>query len=84
MTQRVLSRLGRISPTAAFLGVGAVTFLGLVLPGALGAVVLLVLAAGAGWLLAQTWRLHPSRTRVMRLVVLGLVVAVAVVKLTSS
>ncbi|MET7420552.1 DUF6703 family protein [Dactylosporangium sp. NPDC005555] len=82
MTQRVLTRLGRISPTAAFLGVGVIVFVALVLPGAVGGVLLLALAAGAGWLLAQTWSLHPSRARVMRVVILGLIVALAVAKLT--
>jgi hypothetical protein len=82
MTQRVLTRLGRISPTAAFLGVGVLVFVALVLPGALGGLILLALAAGAGWLLAQTWRLHQPQARAMRLVVLALVVFLAVVKLT--
>ena len=82
MTQRVLTRLGRVNPTAAFLGVGALVFVALVLPGAVGAVVLLALAAGTGWLLTQTWRVHQPRTRVMRLVILGLVVLLAVAKLT--
>ena len=82
MTQRVLTRLGRVNPTAAFLGVGALVFVALVLPGPVGAVVLLALAAGAGWLLAQTWRVHPPRAPGMRLVILGLVVLLAVAKLT--
>jgi hypothetical protein len=82
MSQRVLYRLGRIKPTAAFLGVLALVFAGLLLPGTAGAVLLLVLAAGAGWLLAQTWSTHPPRAKAMRLLVLGLVVVLAVAKLT--
>jgi uncharacterized protein DUF6703 len=82
MTQRVLTRLGRISPTAAFLGVGVLVFVALVLPGVLGALILLALAAGAGWLLAQTWQTHPPRARVIRLFILALVVLLAVAKLT--
>lgn len=82
MTQRVLTRLGRVNPTVAFLGVGALVFVALVLPGPVGALVLLALAAGAGWLLAQTWRRHHPRARVMRVVILGLVVLLAVAKLT--
>jgi hypothetical protein len=82
MTQRVLTRLGRVNPTAAFLGVAVLVFVALVLPGAVGGVVLLAVAAGAGWLLAQTWQLHRPRARVMRVVVVGLVVAMAVAKLT--
>ncbi|MEV4513040.1 DUF6703 family protein [Dactylosporangium sp. NPDC049525] len=82
MTQRVLTRLGRISPTSAFLGVGVLVFVALVLPGPVGGLVLLAVAAGAGWLLAQTWRLHPARARVIRLAILGLVVLLAVMKLT--
>jgi hypothetical protein len=82
MTQRVLTRLERVKPTTAFLGVGVLVFVALVLPGPVGALLLLALVAGAGWLLAQTWQLHRPRARVMRLAVLGLVVLLAVAKLT--
>ena len=82
MTQRVLTRLGRVNPTTAFLGVGTLVFVALVLPGAVGGLLLLALAAGAGWLLAQTWQAHPPRGRVMRLAILGLIVLLAVAKLT--
>ena len=77
-----MTRLARVSPTAAFLCVGALVFVALVLPGPVGALILLALAAGAGWLLAQTWRAHQPRARVMRLLILGLVVLLAVAKLT--
>lgn len=81
MTQRVLARLGRVNPTAVFLGVGVLVFVALVLPGPAGAVVLLAVAAGAGWLLAQTWRSHPAGARAMRLTILALIVALGVFKL---
>ena len=37
MTQRVMNRLARVSPTAVFLCVGALVFVALVLPGPVGA-----------------------------------------------
>ena len=82
MTQRVLARLGQVKPTVAFLAVGVLVFVALVLPGAPGALLLLALAAAAGWLLAQTWRVHQPRARAMRLLILALVVLLAVMKLT--
>ncbi|GAA2578831.1 hypothetical protein GCM10010399_05720 [Dactylosporangium fulvum] len=82
MSQRVLSRLGRLNPTVVFLGVGAYVFVALVLPGIIGAALLVLLAAGVGWLLTRTWSVQPPAIRIARLVILTLVVALAVVKAT--
>ncbi|GAA0740025.1 hypothetical protein Drose_31125 [Dactylosporangium roseum] len=82
MSQRALSRLGRLNPTVAFLGVGAYVFVALILPGIVGAALLVLLAAGAGWLLTKTWPVQPPGTRIARLVILTLVIALTVVKAT--
>jgi hypothetical protein len=84
MTQRVLSRLGRLNPTVVFLGVGGLVFAALVLPGIIGGVLLLALAAGVGWLLVQTWPAHPPRARAARLVILVLLAALAALAAFSS
>jgi hypothetical protein len=83
MTQRVLIRLGRLNPTGVFLGVGALVFVALVLPGIIGGAMLIALAAGIGWVLAQTWTVHPARARGARLVILALLAGLAVVKIMS-
>ena len=80
MTERVLIRLGRLNPTGVFLGVGALVFVALVLPGIVGVALLLLLAAGVGWVLTRTWTVHPARARVARLVILAMLVALAVFK----
>jgi len=83
MTQRVLIRLGRFNPTTVFLGVAAVVLLALVLPGIIGGALLLLLATAVGWVLAQTWMVHPGRARGARLVILALLIGLAVVKIMS-
>ncbi|GGM84867.1 DUF6703 family protein [Dactylosporangium sucinum] len=81
MSERVLIRLGRLNPTAVFLGVGVLVFVALVLPGIVGGALLFLLAAGVLWLLTKTWAVHPPRARVARVVILGLLVALAVFKI---
>jgi hypothetical protein len=83
MEQRVLTRLGRLNPTSVFLATAALMFLALFLPGVVGAVLLLMLAAGLTWLLRRTWHVHTNRTRTARIVILALLVALAVGKLTE-
>ena len=80
MSERVLTRLARTNRTAVFLAGGAVVFLGLLLPGIIGAAILLVLAAALGWVLAQTWLVTPPSMRVIRVVILTLVVVIAAYK----
>jgi hypothetical protein len=55
--------------------------LALLAPGAVGGVVLLVVAAALAGLLTLTWPRHPARVRALRVAVLTLLVLVAVVKL---
>jgi hypothetical protein len=80
MSERVLTRLGRLNPTLVFLAVAVVVFAGLLLPGVVGAAVLLALAAGAGWLLSRTWPVVPAPGRAARLAILLMVVVVAIYK----
>lgn len=78
-----LARLGQLNPTLVVLGTLAV-FLGvLLLPDLVGAGLVLVIAAGLSWLLSRTWPVLAPSARVLRLVVIGLLVAVAISKLTG-
>jgi hypothetical protein len=82
MEQRILTRLGRVNRTVLFLLAAGYVFLAFLLPGVVGALMVLTLAGGLIWLLLRTWPVHPARARAARLVVLALLVAVAVVKVT--
>jgi hypothetical protein len=78
---RWLVRLARINPTAAFLTALALVLLGLFAPGLVGGAVLLALAAGLTALLVATWPVQPPHTRVLRLVILTALTAVALAKI---
>jgi hypothetical protein len=80
MTERVLVRLARLNKTLVFLVGAALVFAGLWLPGIVGAAILLLLAAGLGWVLAHTWALTPPPLRAIRVLILALVVGVALYK----
>ncbi|MEV4625274.1 DUF6703 family protein [Micromonospora sp. NPDC049523] len=81
-TQSVLlARLARANPTAVFLATVAVVLVGLFAPGIVGGAVLLALAAGLVALLRITWPVQPPATRTIRLLMLTLLVAVALVKI---
>ncbi len=75
-------RLARVNPTVAFLGALVVVVAGLFAPGIVGGAVLVALAAGLAYLSWLTWSIQSPPTRVIRLVLLSALVAVAVVKLT--
>lgn len=76
-----LTRLARVNPTAAFLGALVLVLVGFFAPGILGGGLLLLLAAGLVGLLTVTWRVQAPRARAARLVILGLLVAVALAKI---
>jgi hypothetical protein len=81
-TQSVLlARLARVNPTVVFLATVAVVLVGLFAPGIVGGAVLLALAAGLLALLRLTWPVQPPATRIIRLLMLTLLVAVALVKI---
>lgn len=76
----VLLALRRIGPLKGFLIALALALVGFLAPGWAGAVVLLLIVAAMGALLAQTWLVTPPGTRALRLAVLALLVVVAVAK----
>lgn len=82
-TQPALRRLSRLNPTVMFLVTGVLAFAGFALPGPIGGLVLLALAGGLIALLARTWPLHPPRTRVLRVLILGALIAVALTRLLT-
>ena len=82
MTQsdNVLRRLSRVSPTAAFLVALVVLLAGFFLPGIIGAALLVVLCAAMAGLTFTTWPVQRTPTRVVRLALLVLLLAVVVAK----
>ncbi|MCI4062128.1 hypothetical protein MRQ36_05935 [Micromonospora sp. R77] len=82
-TQRpLLARLARVNPTTVFLATLVLVLVAFFAPGPVGGVLLLVLAAGLVWLMATTWPVQSPATRVIRLVMLTLLIAVALAKLS--
>lgn len=81
-TQRVLvTRLARVGPTAVFLVALALVLVALFAPGIVGGVLLLALAGLLGVLLATSWPVQTPGTRMVRLVLLTLLVAFALMKI---
>jgi hypothetical protein len=77
-----LARLTALHPTLVWLATLAL-FLGvLLLPGWAGAVLVLAVVAALAALLRRTWPVLAPGARTLRLVVLGLLVAVAITKIT--
>jgi len=70
--------LARMTPLAAFLLVAVVFVVGILVGGAVGALVLGALAAGIAVLLAVTWRALSPSERVGRVFILAVLAAVAV------
>jgi hypothetical protein len=77
----LLARLARTNPTAVFLATVALVLVALFAPGIIGGGLLLALAAGLVALLTITWPVQSSATRTLRLLMLTLLVAVALVKI---
>jgi hypothetical protein len=73
--------LARVRPLAVFVVVIGLFAAGVAIGGVVGAILLGVLAAGIAVLLATTWKVLKPSDRVMRVVVLGLLVAVAIIQL---
>ncbi|MER7002516.1 DUF6703 family protein [Dactylosporangium sp. NPDC000555] len=80
MTERVLNRLARLNRTLVFLMAAVAVFAGLLLPGIVGAAVLLLLAAGLIWVLSRTWAVTPMPMRVIRVLILTLLLVAAAYK----
>ena len=77
----LLRRLARVNPTRAFLVVLVVMLAGLFLPGIVGAAVLCLLAAALITLTATTWPVQPSRTRAVRVILLGVLILLVISKI---
>lgn len=77
----LLARLARVNPTTVFLATLVLVLVAAFAPGPVGGGLLLALAAGLVWLMVTTWPVQRPATRVLRLVMLTLLVAVALAKL---
>ena len=73
-------RLARISPTAAFLAALVVLLAGFFAPGIIGGGLLFALGVGLATLTFTTWPVQTPTTRVVRLILLTMLFAVAVAK----
>jgi len=83
LATRVLAVLGRLNRTAVFLAASALVFVALLVGGGLGTLALLALGAGLAALLIVSWSQLPAPGRAIRLVLLTMLVALAVVRLTA-
>lgn len=79
-SDNLLRRLARVKPTVAFLGALALMVGGLLLPGIVGAALLVLLGAGLVALTRLTWPVQSRATRVIRVALLLALFTVAVVK----
>lgn len=77
----VMTRLARANPTGVFLAALVLVLVALFAPGIIGGALLLALALALGALLVTTWPVQAPQTRVVRLVMLSLLVAAALVKI---
>ena len=79
-SENLLRRLARINPTTAFIVAVAVMLAGLFLPGIVGAALLFVLLAALAALTFTTWPVQTAAGRTTRVILLGLLLGVIVVK----
>lgn len=77
----LLTRLARANPTGVFLGALVLVLAALFAPGIIGGALLLALALALAALLVTTWSVQLPATRVIRLVILTLLIAAALVKI---
>ncbi|MFR9778918.1 DUF6703 family protein [Micromonospora sp. MS34] len=77
----LLARLAGLNPTTVFLATLVLVLVALFAPGPAGGVLLLLLAGLLVWLMTVTWAVQRPATRVLRLVMLTLLIAVALAKL---
>jgi hypothetical protein len=74
--------MARVNRTVVFLVAAAYVFAAVLIPGTVGAAMLLLLAGALIFLLLRTWPVHSPRNRASRLLILGLMIVVAIVKVT--
>jgi hypothetical protein len=82
VADRIMRRLSAGGRTGVFLGAIVVLLVALFLPGWYGAILLVAMVSGLGWLMTKTWRVAAPQTRTLRLLVLVLLFAIAVFKVT--
>ncbi len=80
MTERFLQRLSNGGRTGVFLGALVVILAALLLPGWIGAILIVIIVGLAAALMRHTWAVQSTQTRVMRLAVLLLLLIFAVAK----
>jgi hypothetical protein len=81
MSDRIMQRLAGGGRTGVFLGAIVAVLIGLFLPGWVGAILLTVIVAGMGWLMARTWAVTPASRRTVRFLILAVLAAVAIAKI---
>ncbi len=79
-SDNLMRRLARVNPTTAFVAALAVLLAGFFLPGIIGAALLFLLGASLAALTFTTWPVQRPATRVLRVLMLLLLFAVAVGK----
>jgi len=79
-SDNLLRRLARVSPTAAFVAALVLLLAGFFLPGIVGAALLFVLCAALAALTFITWPVQKPSTRIIRVALLVLLLAVVVAK----
>jgi hypothetical protein len=83
MSDRLLTRLATLNRTSVFLVSLVIMLLGLFLPGVLGGLLLLAVAALLALLAVKTWAVQRPGSRVIRLLLLAFLFFVAVTKLNA-
>jgi hypothetical protein len=76
----LLHRLSRVNPTRAFLGALVVMLAGLFLPGIVGGAVLFLLGVALATLTVTTWPIQTPPTRVVRVLLLVVLLALVILK----
>jgi hypothetical protein len=76
-----MQRLAGGGRTGVFLGAIVAVLIGLFLPGWVGAILLTVIVAGMGSLMARTWAVTPASRRTVRFLILAVLAAVAIAKI---
>lgn len=80
-----LGRLARLNPMMVFLAtLGLFLVVLFFAPDVIGGLLILVIAGGLTLLLTRTWPVLPPTARILRLLVIGLLVAVALTRMMST
>ena len=77
-----MERLARVNRTVVFVVAAAYVFAALLIPGVVGAAMLVALGVVLAVLMVRTWPVQTPHTRAGRLGILALMIVVAVVKAT--